>query len=108
MLTGKCKEAFEKWYVNKYCGEDGCLINLHSFKVLPIEFKWGVYQKFFKSNGVFIGMDELNFYWVYEIVENKDFSGIESETEAIKKANELYNEKHFVFPHDLPKEPLKK
>lgn len=120
-LTGKAKEEFEKWYFKNHCKSNIKYKDLmpHDraevfgwFYKLPLSFQWGLYVDFFDSveDKTEIRMlgEVSRGYKRYCSEFREDFtlhkSRIKARKEAIKKANEIYNEKHFVFPHDLDKQ----
>lgn len=92
MLTGKCKEEFEKWYVpNRY------VYTLVQFYNLPKSMQWGVYQDYFDSVGINVGVnnDIRHFDWWVDSSKNysgKDKTRQEARYKAIEKANEIRNE----------------
>ena len=81
-LTGKCKEDFEKWWVNdweihnKSVGE----LTLTAWYKLPDSMKYGVFIDYFDSVGLSITIDPLG-----------ETTRPEARTSAIEKANEIYN-----------------
>jgi len=105
-LTGKAKEDFEKWFF-KDCAyeanitqEDGVTIGqslLNSFYSHSEFMKYGVYVDFFDSVGVEIVIMTSDIKEKYLVTIN-DFvleyfkTRQEARAEAIKKANEIYNE----------------
>lgn len=114
-LTGKCKEAFEEWYLEtvytRVMDNETKTYYLRSFYNCRLESeKFGVYQDFFDSVGMIINIDKAsgykNFYWWYFVIEDKDGVHLNNHvkdriekncrhtarTKAIEKANELYNE----------------
>lgn len=108
LLTGKCKEYFEKWYLQQEYGNRtgkelvyaindvyGC-----DFYKMILSMQYGVYVDFFDSVGLNI-LITVEFDFGYIITENR-YEEVEevkkwydtrqeSQLEAIKKANELYN-----------------
>ena len=107
ILTGKCKEDFEKWYENTYREYD-CYQVMDWFEY-PFEFQYGVYVDFFDSVGycIEISIDytrkdygkplyqwEVN-DWNTTGFGHKDLvrHRQEARKSAIEKANELYNSK---------------
>lgn len=109
-LIGKCKEDFKLYFIKKYATHyfgQWSRTDIDFFYSLPDSFKWGVLVDFFDSLGMSVEAYnkkhcDLNFYESC----NDGYLGIwktrnEARTEAIKKANEIYNEKEFVFPNDL-------
>jgi len=111
MLTDKAKKDFEKWLktqpdfrLNNHTKAiifKGCL----SFDCFPEFFKETMFLIWFESIGFHIGRDSVQSWWIEnstykqqqaeandETFSNYDFfENIESQSEAIKKANELYN-----------------
>lgn len=111
-LTGKCKKDFEKW-LQKDSGLWSSLDEVYStsllrFNLMHPSLKWGSYQGFFDSHGLYIQI------WAYKdpgeevffdcdvldskecrLISNTNFSKkrIDSITIAIEKANEIYNER---------------
>lgn len=112
-LTGKCATEFMYWYVKS--------MNIHKltlvqFRNMPDNVQWGVYVDFFDSVGLHIIIERMEVASDYKafasVVINEEtktdsefvsLSRQEVRKEAIIKACELYNEKEFVFPHDLDK-----
>ena len=95
-LTGKCKEAFEKWFVNH--DTLNSMMNYEAFYDFDESMKWGVYQDFF-------GIVNINVD-VFSSIETKGYlSSVDFDTEhqfelrqdartaAIEKANEIFNNK---------------
>ena len=95
-LTGKCKEDFEKWL---YCGTP-----YSYFLELTPSMQYGVYVDFFDSVRISLMVytydDEK---WYVNLLKNNRYLIIgkemyktrqEARTQAIKKANEIYNSKH--------------
>jgi len=110
MLKCKCKEDFEKWLIgNPYDYDEPILYQeMPDFYNLPKSFQYGVYVDFFDSLGIMI---ELQVH-VIPSMQGRCFEGIRpvilsngkfynvgasfktrerARTEAIKKANEIYN-----------------
>ena len=103
MLTGKSKITFLKWLkirVNSTLHE---IDNIEFwFNLQDESFKITLIIEWFDSVGIYITSDyfELNKGFYSEIF-NSDFEIIkptrqEALTEAIKKANEIYNEKYSI------------
>lgn len=118
MLTGRCKEEFEKWheesnsYVEYYEeNEDntgiptyeGRYMHFQIFTDFPLSMQIGVYEDFFDSVGIHISIankpkDKGVFFGGY-IDEEDGRSPLGSQfksrpgarTAAIEKANEIYN-----------------
>ena len=97
-LTDKCKVDFEKWYNKTYSRElVYSTMNETLIMTLPIPFVYGVYVDFFDSVNLPIN---INSYgngesWQYDIttmpIIYDALTRQEARTEAIKKANEIYN-----------------
>jgi len=94
-LTGKCKEAFEKWYSIGLRS-----MNYTAFEIQPFSMQWGVYLEFFDSVGIQIDIDIYleSFKCFLHTKEKTDANGYrhfdtrqQAQTEAITKANELFN-----------------
>jgi hypothetical protein len=109
-LTNKCKEDFEKWSLeNKvltkslggYCVQEGVV--LVEFNKLPDTMKFGVYQDFFDTVGIYIEcyIDCIDTYsWNVNIKtlevdyhETHCTSRSDANICAIKQANNIYNER---------------
>ena len=107
ILTGKCKEDFEKWCYTENANESlelMCLRNLYS---LTESMQYGVYVDFFDSVGIYIlnkrfGNFKIFNLWYFSIQdseavhisnyrENTFDSRPETRIKAIEKANEIYN-----------------
>ena len=112
MLNGKCKIEFRKWYKAR----ESKLLEIigdeeldRRWYTLDLDYKWGVYLEFFDSVGVDI---EASIYWDWDkekhvgfkcsainiknFGEDEEFTLVktrkEAQQEAIKQANELFNE----------------
>ncbi len=99
-LTGKCKKDFEKWLsdwkIDNRMGHFG-------FQYLHDSMQWGVYVDFFDSVNYNIGLiphwlnNNTVDKWYFDLNDciYKDYANTrqEARTEAIKKANEIYNSK---------------
>ena len=109
-LTGKCKEEFEKWYLQNITELeieiDSCYhseLDIEMFYKLPKSMRYGVYVDFFDSVGVVIDIDsemvsENPFFdFTIDGKDGHNGDGKEYETRpearaaAIEKANEIYN-----------------
>lgn len=104
MLTGKCKEAFEKWYSDQH--PNGHWYALVNFYGLPFSMKYGVYLEFFDSVGILVKafdypMSKGDDWWWDIRLKNEEYNDWESggfktrqeaQKQAIIKANEIYNE----------------
>ena len=105
-LTGKAKEEFEKWYNNDIKKQTHKLIHLTDskyFNLLTDSMQYGVYVDFFDSVGlkIFIEPDKIEMYYLfitpndcvgtYCIGDNIFITRQEAREQAIKKANEIFN-----------------
>ena len=100
ILTGKAKEEFFNWLDNQ--GVNGIDISnweFEKFQLLSNVAQNALIIEWFDSVGIYITSDyfELNNGFYSEIL-NENFAIVkptrqEALTEAIKKANEIYNEK---------------
>jgi len=102
MLTGKCKEYFEKWFLKQWDVK-----KLEYFYFLTPSMQYGVLIDFFDSVGIriLIDMDFGNFVFnkfvLYIEYKKHCFCNYgmnfktrqEARTEGVKKANEIYNKK---------------
>ena len=108
ILTGKAKEDFENYVLNKELGHDSeVLISVYNQETLFINYNNvketllnALIIEWFDSVGIIITSDyfELNKGFYSEILES-NFEIIkptrqEALAEAIKKANEIYNNKN--------------
>ena len=108
ILTGKAKEDFENYVLNKELGHDSeVLISVYNQESLFINYNNvketllnALIIEWFDSVGIYITSDyfELNKGFYSEIL-NENFEIVkptrqEALTEAIKKANEIYNNKN--------------
>ena len=108
LLTNKAKEDFENYVLNKNLGHDSeVLISVYNQETLFIDYKDvkkpllnALIIEWFDSVGIYITSDyfELNKGFYSEIL-NENFAIVkptrqEALTEAIKKANEIYNNKN--------------
>ncbi len=118
-LTGKCKEAFEKWLRDLHLDSDKRRIDTdrtiddgityapyyyENFVNLPESMQYGVYVDFFEANNIFIWVEHneiarLWHYWISTKPMSNDincqsiYTLHEARTAAIEKANELFNER---------------
>ena len=103
ILNGKCKRTFLKWLktrVNSILHE---IDNIEFwFNLQDESFKIALIIEWFDSVGIYITSDyfELNKGFYSEILDS-NFAIVkptrqEALTEAIKKANEIYNEKYSI------------
>ena len=101
ILTGKTKEDFERWlHSNDVLIKEGIYDDTYLtdvFDKLPLNLQYASITEWFDSVGIIITSDyfELNKGFYSEIL-NENFEIIkpthqEALTEAIKKANEIYN-----------------
>lgn len=111
-LTGKCKEAFEKWYLKtqnkpKYLDTSQIRYSILAwFYAQPFNMQYGVYVDFFDSVGIRVFVEQLRdntfsvqYSYCSEVrflrgIPNKFLDRSEARQKAIEKANELYNEKY--------------
>ena len=113
MLNSQCKEDFEKWYSNEYVSKPNVYNNcfdlisgeniLEPFYKLPLSMQYGCYVDFFDSVGIDLAIFKSKkihrteyMMGVYDVYLNSSIhspwqSLTEARTEAIKKANEIYN-----------------
>ncbi len=117
-LTGKCKKDFEKWW-EQYAFENNLMeygqgesypIGIWWFEQkLTFSMKFGTFVDFFDSVRIAIDLRYIRSFGEYEkmvyfkdIKDNLDstlYNSLhitihEARTEAINKANKIYNEKH--------------
>ena len=98
ILTGKCKEEFEKWLLSAYKeGEEKNKAKaLSLFVRSPNSMKYGVYVDFFDSVGIYIiisrdsGWYDVDIAGEWTSTTTQD-NRTEARTLAIEKANEIYN-----------------
>ena len=110
-LTGKCKEDFEKWYLEEYLkvkDDDTNIVFMPKswafifYKKKPSE-QYGVYVDFFDSVGIYTSIEPLydmqgtNRVCIYSLyLENNYYlqckNRKEAREQAILKANEIYND----------------
>ena len=110
LLTNKAKEDFENYVLNKNLGHDSeVLISVYNQETLFIDYKDvkktllnALIIEWFDSVKIHITSDyfELNKGFYSEILDN-NFAIVkptrqEALIEAIKKANEIYNEKYSI------------
>ena len=107
LLTNKAKEDFENYVLNKNLGHDSeVLISVYNQETLFIDYKDvkktllnALIIEWFDSVGIYITSDYLEVNRVfYSEILNENFEIVkpnrqEALTEAIKKANEIYNSK---------------
>jgi len=114
-LTGKAKKDFEKWYRNYIGNHKGRNLLIDGtynsfFKKLPQSMQYGIFVDFFDSVGMMIELQVhvdptmqggcfkkfkavILFKGRFVNVPNGYGKRYNARTEAIKKANELYNER---------------
>ena len=103
ILTGETKLDFERWlHSNDVLIKDGIYDHTYLtdvFDKLPLNLQYASIIEWFDSVGIYITSDylELNRVFYSEIL-NENFEIVkpnrqEALTEAIKKANEIYNSK---------------
>ena len=103
ILTGETKLDFERWlHSNDVLIKDGIYDDTYLtdvFDKLPLNLQYASIIEWFDSVGIYITSDyfELNNGFYSEILDS-NFAIVkptrqEALTEAIKKANEIYNEK---------------
>lgn len=96
MLTGKCREDFEKWLDKQKDTSNELYVLSQLFNIIPISAQFGVYVDFFESKEIYVE----TYYAAketYEIIINENgYSLCKTRQEAIKqailKANSIYNE----------------
>ena len=120
-LTGKCKQDFEKWFIENdkgnplksWVSEDLGLIYLQSsWYHLPQSMQYGVYVDFFDSVGIRINVEPFEvlvadkegfrYWWTMyrgsKILQSNlplgHLTRQEARIKAIEKANEIYNERN--------------
>ena len=98
-LTGKAKKDFEKWLNITPLQGESTRYNLPFFYNLSLSLQYGVYVDWFDSVGIEITTKKnyKNGHWVMRIQGLRYMkhtkTRYEARTEAIKKANEIYNTK---------------
>lgn len=114
MLTGKCKEDFEKWYISSFNKGKINTIPLKDipwetigFESLDLSMQLGVYIDFFDTVSIdiwtfpmyfnrAIGLSEKVGYCYHvngDNIEDEFKTITEARTKAIEKANVIYNSK---------------
>lgn len=96
-LTGKCKEDFEEWFIERFWTGDWAmsdaekmgLFRVKKFYLLPPSMKYGVYVDFFDSVDISMKCKDV----IFEIY-SENTNRYEARTKAVEKANEIYNETH--------------
>ena len=108
MLTGRCKEEFDKWYLDRY-KDTGDFPRFENFIEYDFSMQYGVYVDFFDSVGIDINIFQtpMNCFRLYiKVNGNVAYNPMreqneeqtlkrrtEARTKAIEKANELFNTK---------------
>lgn len=106
-LTGKVKEAFEKWLIDSGHGVATLNLRASTYKIvewfnhLPESMQWGIYQDFADSLGyeLYISKESpLEYFWaVCDFIRSFNEGNCKTRQEArnasIEKLNELINEK---------------
>ena len=102
MITDKTKEKFEEWWNKNHNAENDISINTNNttytdFYDLHSSMQWGVYLEFFDSVGIDLDLG-IYLYCYSEIVKPLNGGKLkadirkEAQKEAIKKANDLFNQ----------------
>jgi len=94
-LTGKAKKLFEEWFVKNID------YDIHSFYRLPESMQFGVYQDWADSLGYELYVDKntpISFGWgLFYLIKEIDSGDLKTRQEArnaaLKKLNDLINEK---------------
>ena len=104
-LTGKCKNDFIEFLLNTDCKyslniEEGQLVS-DAFFECPLSMQYGVFVDFFDGVGLSIGVYKIDVSKWFGIILKDNrylnnfkegyFTLSEARTEAVKKANEIYN-----------------
>lgn len=109
-LTGKCKEAFEEWLINNKINQEVLEVDSSDYYAsydvydlfynIPQSMQYGVYVDFFDSVGIELIIWKEGIYFDVELfcgMKNEWIQSCgtrqEARTEAVKKANELLNNK---------------
>jgi hypothetical protein len=113
-ITGKCKEAFRKWYRNGQVSSVKVNSDVSWFYSHSDSMKYGVYQDFFESENMILDIQPICDYdsngyikvieYICNVIEigknfiDRDIEGFELLKDAreftISKANEIYNENY--------------
>lgn len=92
-LTGKCKEAFDIWYVEHYLGylalKTPAISDFWNKK--PSE-QYGVIEDFSDSEGLNISIHCFGGMYHLEINDSKELDSFDTRSEARQKAVEKFNE----------------
>lgn len=100
-LTDKCKQDFEKWFIDNYvsnhCNGMGA-IDIKTFDKIPKSMQYGVLVDFFDSVGIYNDAYHIEnaFRYMIDVKDDtymsKDYkTRPEAREQAIIKANEIYN-----------------
>lgn len=103
MLTGKCKEDFENWYIDYDQEEENePTYYCKDFYKIPLSMQYGVYVDFFDSVGIIIILGtgwsgylfnyRLSIHGMEDEFDNEIETRQEARIKAIEKANEIYNQ----------------
>lgn len=110
-LTGKCKEDFEKWYAYEVYPDVHHVFGMQEYyNAIPFSMQYSIYLDFFDSVGIsfyvtpLFNMENKKEYthrletFEYPLLDNCDLyvsynhnTRHEARKEAIKSANEIYN-----------------
>ena len=117
MLTDNTKEDFEKWLEEKKETSNEWYVGWGMFNIIPFSAQYGVYEDFFDRVGIIldvqpmlsynakcftsvtnylVNVTQLNSTRKYNVKEKN--SREKARTEAIKKANIIYNGKNNIHP----------
>lgn len=106
LLTGKCREDFEKWYVSifkdiKVSSATVNTVRVNTFKIMHPSMQYGVLVDFFDENKleIYIKKIAIEKYSIYidnvghHVLDSYIFCKTlqEARIKAIEKANEIYN-----------------
>ncbi len=102
-LTGKCKEDFEKWCINNDNVNYKRILGVFSvalygfwidWRYLPQSMRYGILIDFFDSVGIYVNTMKFDNMYVGlcdQLLDKHFKTRQQARTEAIKKANEIYN-----------------
>ena len=104
ILTDKCKQDFEKWFINKYGfdKENQLMYSLKEFYNLDFSMQYGVFVDFFDSVGIWLVVEEQfgdgKYYdWCINTKNNEWYHQTDFKTrgkareKSLEKANEIHN-----------------
>lgn len=103
LLTGKCKEDFEKWYEDPKRDYVGLRRKVQWFYTLSFLMQWGVIQEFADSKGINITLCQIDLqaWYGYQIVAphlldySRYYRGVwrrdKAREKAIEHLNRMYN-----------------